>query len=173
MSLKYVHPSGSTKSGLVIIGEAPGEQEDLKGKPFVGRSGKLLDKMLQYIDLNREDVYITNIVKVRPPENRTPTPEEIESWRPVLLKELAEIKPKLIVTLGASATKALVSGTYTISEIRGKLVRELPFPDNHEIAFDILPTYHPSFLLRKAGDKRIQSLVKNDLGAIKEYLKST
>src|SRR5689334_7792474 len=108
-SLKYIWGTGNINSGIVFVGEAPGEEEEKQGVPFVGRSGKLLDKWINYLGLNRKDIYITNIVKVRPPDNRTPTDEEIKSWEGVLFQELAVIgNANIIVAVGNSATKALI-----------------------------------------------------------------
>ena len=156
---------GDTRAKVVFVGEGPGFQEDHKGEPFVGRSGALLDKILETVlGLKREDVYIANIVKCHPminPENpeahgndRPPTPEEISACRPYLDRQLMMIKPKCIVTLGSVATKVLLGVTQGISLMRGKWY-DYPvelFGPGHPIK--VLPTYHPAALLRNSNLKR-------------------
>jgi DNA polymerase len=166
-SVKYVHPSGNISSGLMVCGEAPGQDEDELGIPFVGRAGKLLDKMLSYIDLNRDNVYVTNIIKVRPDQNRRPTPEEIESWRPILFEEIWDLKPRVILTVGASATSAVLRINAPITKIRGTL-QELNLYGKR--TYMIVPTLHPSYLLRNRGNKILNDQVKSDLELVKEIL---
>ena len=163
--LNAVFGVGSYKSKVVFVGEGPGFQEDHKGEPFVGRSGSLLDKILETVlGLKREDVYIANIVKCHPminPENpeahgndRPPTPEEISACRPYLDRQLMLIKPKCIVTLGSVATKVLLGVTQGISFVRGKWY-DYPvelFGPGHPIK--VIPTYHPAALLRNPNLKR-------------------
>ena len=156
---------GNPRAKVVFVGEGPGFQEDHKGEPFVGRSGQLLDKILETVlGLKREDVYIANIVKCHPminPENpeahgndRPPTPDEISACRPYLNRQLMLIKPRCIVTLGSVATKVLLGVTQGISFVRGKWY-DYPvelFGPGHPIK--VLPTYHPAALLRNSNLKR-------------------
>ncbi len=114
---------GNPDAELVFIGEAPGKQEDLKGEPFVGASGKFLNEMLDTIGLSRSDIYITNIVKYRPPNNRDPLPSEKQAFLPYLLEQLDVIEPKLIITLGRHSMEALLSPGATISSMHGKALR--------------------------------------------------
>lgn len=138
---------GSPYASLMLIGEGPGEEEDKQGLPFVGRAGQLLNKMLAAINLKREDVYITNIVKCRPPMNRTPLLDEIEMCFPYLDKQIKIVKPKLIVSLGSPATSTLLCTKKGITELRGKFFK---YDENTYV----LPTYHPAFLLRNQNKKR-------------------
>jgi DNA polymerase len=131
---------------IMIIGEAPGQEEDIQGKPFVGRSGQLLDAMLRAIKLNREDLYITNIVPWRPPNNRTPTTEETELMLPYLTEHITLVKPAVLLLLGGTVTRALLQDDSTpMCQLTGKWYRYL---DIKTIA-----TYHPSYLLRSPGKK--------------------
>ena len=132
---------GSTKADLVFIGEAPGANEDRQGRPFVGRAGELLTKIIiDGMKITREEVYITNIVKCRPPGNRDPLPEEIEQCRPYLLQQLEILQPKVICTLGKFAAQCLLQSKAPISRLRGKV---------HEYnGIPLVPTFHPAYLLR-------------------------
>jgi len=133
---------GSLESPVVFVGEAPGADEDASGRPFVGRAGQLLTKILESVNLSREDVYITNIVKCRPPKNRVPTYEEMKSCSPFLLSQLAVIKPKLIVTLGATALSFFLENEkVAITKCRGQLFDWYP-------GVKIFAMFHPSYLLR-------------------------
>ena len=149
-STNMVFSDGNPKSKIMLIGEAPGHDEDIQGKPFVGRSGKLLDKMLEAIELNREKVYIANIVPWRPPSNRRPTDEEIEICLPFIKKHIELIKPKVLMLLGSTATFALLKNTEGITKIRGKWV-DLNL---NNISIPTLPTFHPAFLLRQPAQKK-------------------
>ena len=149
-STNMVFSDGNPKSEIMLIGEAPGHDEDIQGKPFVGRSGKLLDKMLEAIELNREKVYIANIIPWRPPSNRRPTDEEIEICLPFIKKHIELIKPKVLMLLGSTATFALLKNTKGITKIRGKWV-DLNF---NTISVPTLPTFHPAFLLRQPAQKK-------------------
>ena len=149
-STNMVFSDGNPKSEIMLIGEAPGHDEDIQGKPFVGRSGKLLDKMLEAIELNREKVYIANIIPWRPPSNRRPTDEEIEICLPFIKKHIELIKPKVLMLLGSTATFALLKNTKGITKIRGKWV-DLNF---NAISVPTLPTFHPAFLLRQPAQKK-------------------
>lgn len=143
---RTVFGAGSTHPPVVFIGEAPGVEEDRQGLPFVGRAGQLLTKMLECIDFRREDVYITNILKCRPPGNRDPQPDEIDCCEPYLLEQLSLLKPRLICALGRHAAQVLLQTDTGINKLRGR------FHDYHGIK--ILPTFHPAYLLRNPADKR-------------------
>ncbi|OPY69842.1 MAG: Uracil DNA glycosylase superfamily protein [Syntrophorhabdus sp. PtaU1.Bin002] len=135
-----VFGEGNDKAQLVFVGEAPGEEEDRLGRPFVGRAGKLLDQLIERIGLRREDVYICNVLKCRPPNNRDPEETEIDACKPYLLSQLELIRPKVICTLGRHAYNTLFNVNERITKVRGV------FRDYKGTM--LLPTYHPSFLLR-------------------------
>ena len=144
---QVVFGKGLAEATLMFVGEGPGKDEDLQGAPFVGRSGKLLTQIIEAMGLSRESVYISNVVKCRPPENRTPLPNESSTCEDLLLlKEIAIIKPKIICTLGATATKALLGDETKITASRGMFVEW-----NGTL---VLPTYHPAYLLRNPAEKR-------------------
>ena len=137
---------GNPNADLMFVGEAPGADEDIKGFPFVGRAGQLLTKIIEAIGLQRDDVYIANVIKCRPPENRNPEPDEVETCEPFLFQQIDSIQPKVIVALGTFAAKALLKTQDPISRLRGR-------------AFDyrgatLIPTFHPAFLLRSPDRKR-------------------
>jgi len=156
---KVVFGKGNPNSDIVFVGEAPGATEDSLGEPFVGRAGELLTNMIERVlERPRSSVYISNIVKCRPPNNRTPTPKEALTCRPYILKELAIIKPKLIIALGATAFRYLTNDNTPISKARGHF-----FDYN---GMKVLPTYHPSYLLRNPSAKRE---AYNDMLKIKAY----
>ena len=142
---------GSDQARIMFIGEAPGRDEDLQGKPFVGRAGKLLDRMLASIGLSENEVYITNTVYWRPPGNRTPTPQEIESCAPFLARQIELLKPDIIVLLGGAAAKSILDTGEGIMRLRGKWLTY------HSDGRDIptIATLHPAYLLRTPGDKRL------------------
>jgi DNA polymerase len=142
-----VFGAGNPAARLVFIGEGPGEEEDLQGEPFVGKAGQLLTRMIQAIQLDRNDVYIANIVKCRPPGNRDPQEDEIDTCLPFLKKQLAVIQPRIICTLGRFSTQALLGTKEGITKLRGRFY-EL------ESGVKVMPTYHPSFLLRSPEKKR-------------------
>jgi DNA polymerase len=127
------------------VGEGPGFEEDRLGRPFVGRAGKLLDKMIQAIRLRREDVYICNVVKCRPPDNRTPNADEIESCSPFLFRQLEAMDPKVICALGLCAAQALLGKVPSIGRLRGKTLNWHGIP--------LICTYHPAYLLRNPAQK--------------------
>ena len=136
---------GDPAADLMFVGEGPGRDEDLAGEPFVGRSGKLLDRLLaEELGMDRSRCYIANVVKCRPPQNRDPRPDEIEACRPYLAGQLELIAPKVVVTLGNFATKALLETTEGIRRVRG---RSYPFGKGH-----LVPTYHPAAALRSGGE---------------------
>ncbi len=155
-----VFGEGNPQARLMFVGEAPGATEDSMGKPFVGRSGELLTKMIENVlHLRREDVYITNIVKCRPPNNRVPTPTEAHTCQPYLLKQIELIKPDLIVALGATAYHYLTGDDSPVTKVRGTM-------QTHKGNM-ILPTYHPSYLLRNPSAKKEVYL---DLLKVEKYL---
>jgi uracil-DNA glycosylase len=143
---QIVFGTGNPKAKLVFVGEAPGRDEDLQGEPFVGLAGQLLTKIIQAIQLERKEVYIANIIKCRPPENRNPQPDEIAACEPFLIRQLQAIQPKLICALGTFAAQTLLKTEEKISSLRGRFQVYQGIP--------LMPTYHPAFLLRNANHKR-------------------
>lgn len=141
-----VFGSGNKNADWMIIGEAPGQNEDQQGLPFVGKAGQLLTEMLRAVGLDREEVFITNVVKCRPPANRDPKPIEIETCKPYLLRQLALVKPKIIVVLGRIAAQALLNTDEPIGKLRGKIHALNGTP--------VVVVYHPAYLLRSLLDKR-------------------
>ncbi len=141
---------GNPQAQIVFVGEGPGADEDAQGRPFVGRSGQLLDKIIIAMGLKRSDVYICNIVKCRPPENREPRPEEIISCLPFLKRQLILIKPQIIVALGAPAARTLLETNKPIGQIRGKFFDY--YSDDFSPPIKLMPTYHPAYLLRNYSD---------------------
>ncbi len=137
---------GNKEANLLIVGEGPGKNEDLKGKPFVGRAGQLLDKILQAIDLSREEVYITNIVKCRPPNNRDPLSEEKESCLPYLRAQFLLIRPKIILCLGRIAAQTLIEPNFKITKQHGQ------WYDKKGVS--MMATFHPAALLRDPSRKK-------------------
>jgi len=145
-----VFGEGSPTADLMFIGEAPGQQEDETGRPFVGRAGELLEKMIVAMGLSRESVYIANVLKTRPPNNATPTPQQAHLCAPYLIEQIRIINPKVIVTLGLPATHLLLGATQPMRSMRGQF-HPFPSPAFKESALpqiDLMPTYHPAFLLR-------------------------
>ena len=150
---------GNPNADLMFVGEAPGADEDVQGVPFVGRAGQLLTKIIEAIALKREDVYIANVIKCRPPQNRNPEPDGIETCEPFLFQQIDLIKPKVIVTLGKFAAQCLLRTEDPISRLRGRL-------------FDyrgakLIPTFHPAYLLRNPSSKRE---VLEDMKLVKKLL---
>jgi len=141
-----VFGEGNEKATLMLVGEGPGYDEDVQGRPFVGKAGQLLTKILQSINLPREEVYIANIIKCRPPQNRNPEPDEIQSCHPFLIKQIGVIQPKIICALGTFSAQTLLETDTKITALRGKLF------DLEGIK--VIPTYHPAFLLRNPDKKR-------------------
>jgi uracil-DNA glycosylase len=137
---------GNPNADLMFVGEAPGADEDIQGEPFVGRAGQLLTKIIEAIDLKREDVYIANVIKCRPPGNRNPEPDEVEQCEPFLFRQIDAIKPKVIVALGKFAAQCLLKTEAPISSLRG---REFAYRDAV-----LIPTFHPAYLLRNPSAKR-------------------
>ena len=142
---KFVFGVGNPAADLVLVGEAPGRQEDLQGEPFVGQAGKLLDKMLAAIGLSRQEVYILNVLKCRPPENRDPRPAEVDQCQPYLNRQLSIIRPRLIVALGRVAARTLLKIDESLKNMRGRIF-------NYE-GIELMVTYHPAALLRNSGFK--------------------
>jgi len=143
---RIVFGQGHPNARLMFVGEGPGQEEDLAGEPFVGAAGQLLTRIIEAIKLTREDVYIANVVKCRPPGNRTPQPEEIASCSPFLRRQIAAIRPLFICTLGGCAAQTLLGTKAPISRLRGR------FYDFAGIR--VLPTFHPAYLLRNPEKKR-------------------
>ena len=141
-----VFGSGNPDAELVFVGEAPGYDEDQQGLPFVGRAGQLLTKIIESISLKREDVYICNVLKCRPPENRNPEPDEVASCNPFLRKQLAAIRPKIVCCLGTFAAQTVLQTAASISKLRGK------FFDMDGMR--VIATFHPAYLLRSPEKKR-------------------
>jgi DNA polymerase len=154
-----VFGEGSPSARLMFIGEAPGAEEDLQGRPFVGAAGQVLNNLLNKLGLQREEVYITNVVKSRPPENRDPELDEIAACLPFLKMQIAAIRPKVIVTLGKIATQALLGTKEPITKMRGQWQR-------YE-QIRVMPTFHPSYLLRLPKE-RIKTW--EDMQRVMEYL---
>ena len=152
---------GGMKKGVMFIGEGPGANEDQQGIPFVGRAGKLLDKIFASIRLSREDVYITNIIKCRPPQNRDPKSDEVIACWPYLSRQIELLKPKVIVTLGSPATKTLLETNQGISKLRGR------FHDYEGIP--LLPIYHPAYLLRSYTEEN-RRRVWEDMKKLRDFL---
>jgi uracil-DNA glycosylase len=162
---QVVFGKGNPNAKIMFIGEGPGKDEDLLGIPFIGRSGKILTKIIDETGLKREDVYISNVVKCRPPNNRTPLPLESQICKKsILLKEIEIIKPKVICCLGSSATQAILSIATKISKARGNFF-DFSTPENN---IKIMSTFHPAYLIRNPKAKK---LVKEDISQIIIYLK--
>lgn len=150
---------GNTKAPVMFIGEGPGEQEDLKGEPFVGAAGQLLDVLLEALMFKSEDYYIANIVKCRPPNNRVPNDQEAEKCLPYLRNQVALIRPRIIVCLGSTAARYVISKDIRITQIRGQW--------HEQKGCWIMPTFHPAALLRDASKK---ALLFKDIKAVKEKM---
>ena len=146
-----VFSDGNPNSKIMLIGEAPGANEDEEGLPFVGRAGALLDKMLAAIDLDRKKVYISNIINYRPPEDRRPTDEEIKRYLPFITKHIEIISPKILVLLGSTAMNALIGNEVVISKMRGKWI-EKKFGN---CKTSVIITFHPAFLMRQPAQKKM------------------
>jgi len=151
---------GNPNADLMFVGEAPGADEDIQGEPFVGRAGQLLTKIIEAIGLRREDVYIANVLKCRPPNNRNPEPDEVQQCEPFLLRQIDSVKPKVIVALGKFGAQCLLKTNDPITRLRG---REYKFRDAV-----LIPTYHPAYLLRTPSAKRE---VWEDMKRVRELIK--
>ena len=156
-----VFSDGNPKSNIMLIGEAPGANEDDEGLPFVGRAGMLLDKMLTAINLDRKKVYISNIINYRPPENRRPTDEEIKRYLPFITKHIEIINPKILVLLGSTAMNALIGNDVVISKMRGKWIEK----EFGNCKTSVIITFHPAFLMRQPAQKKMSWI---DLKMIRE-----
>jgi len=159
---QIVFGSGHEKAKLLFVGEGPGADEDKQGLPFVGRAGQLLTKIIEAMELRREDVYIANVVKCRPPQNRVPEPEEIEQCLPFLKAQIDLINPKLVVALGLTAARALTQTELPMGSLRGQF-QPIAWKPN----LKVMPTYHPAYLLRNPSAKKI---VWEDMKQVKEAL---
>ena len=152
---------GNPSADLMFVGEAPGADEDVQGIPFVGRAGQLLTKIIEAIDLKRDDVYIANVIKCRPPGNRNPEQDEVETCEPFLFQQIDVIKPKVIVALGTFAARALLRTLDPISRLRGRIFEYR--------GAKLIPTFHPAYLLRNPSSKRE---VWEDMKVVRKLLKS-
>ena len=158
-----VFADGNPKAKIMIIGEGPGANEDEEGTPFVGRTGQLLDKMLESINLDRNNVYITNVVNFRPPENRRPFDDEIEKYLPYLKKHIEIISPKILLLLGSTALNAIIGNEVVISKARGKWVNK----KIGNCSTSIITSFHPAFLMRQPDQKKMTWI---DLKMIKKKI---
>lgn len=156
---QIVFGEGNPNANILFIGEAPGREEDLQGRPFVGRSGKLLDKVIQLVGSSRQDVYITNVVKIRPPNNRKPSTQEILSGKQLLLNQIKIIRPHAICTLGSSALEGLLDQPIKITAMRGKKIDWNGIP--------LIPAYHPAYILR--NPKELQTFVDDISLVLQSY----
>ena len=157
-----VHTDGNRKARLMFVGEAPGADEDVQARPFVGRAGQLLTKIIEAIGLKREEVLIGNVNRCRPPANRPPTPEEASMCKPFLLREIAAVQPEVIVVLGNTAMKNLLDLKQGITRVRGQF-------QNYQ-GVKVMPTFHPAYLLRDPTKKKE---TWEDLKKVRDYLDST
>ena len=160
-----VFGDGNANSKIMIVGEGPGAQEDIVGKPFVGRAGKLLDKMLESIHLNRTKVYISNVVNYRPPANRRPTEEEITRYLPYLKTHIEIINPKILILLGSTALKAIIGNMEVISKARGKWLKK----EIGTVIPWIMASFHPAFLMRQPEQKKLAWI---DLKMVRDKIKN-
>jgi uracil-DNA glycosylase family 4 len=160
--LHAVPGEGGIDSGLMFVGEAPGAEENAQGRPFVGRAGQLLTKIIAAMGYERSEVYITNIIKCQPPGNRTPLADEVDACTPYLQRQIAIIQPRAIVALGSVAAGFFVPGGMKISSLRGT------FFDYH--AVKVMPTYHPSYLVRNQGNRKLKRDVWNDMQKVMALL---
>jgi uracil-DNA glycosylase len=151
---------GNAQAKLMFVGEAPGRDEDLQGEPFVGRAGQLLTRIIEAIGMKRQDVYITNVIKCRPPNNRNPEADEISRCEPYLIRQIALVKPRLIVALGTFAAQTLLKTKLPISQLRGRF--------HTYQGVRVMPTFHPAFLLRNPERKRA---VWEDMQAVQRELR--
>ena len=167
---KLVFGVGNPRAELMFVGEGPGADEDAQGEPFVGRAGQLLNNMIKAMGLQREDVYIANIVKCRPPGNRTPEPDECETCSPFLMRQIAAIKPKVVVALGATAAKNLLAMNSSLGDLRGRFYDFKPAGVRADPSWPgarLAVTYHPAYLLR---DPRQKGEAWKDLQMVMKYL---
>jgi len=163
ISTNIVFSDGNPNANIMIIGEGPGANEDLEGIPFIGRTGELLDKMLSSIDLDRNNVYISNVVNYRPPDNRDPTKEEIIRYIPYLVRHIEIINPQILILLGSTALKAIIGDDDIISNIRGKWIQKKIGICNTSV----IVSFHPAFLMRQPNQKKMSWI---DLKMIKKKI---
>ncbi|NOR14267.1 MAG: uracil-DNA glycosylase [Candidatus Aminicenantes bacterium] len=154
---------GNAAAALMFVGEGPGHDEDVQGRPFVGRAGQLLTKIINAMGFQRMDVYITNMVKCRPPNNRNPNSQEIELCQDYLFEQIEMIQPRVIVTLGNVPTQYFLKTRSGITSLRGK------FHDSPK--YRIMPTFHPSYLIRNEGNRELRRQVWDDMQQVMSYLK--
>lgn len=159
---RAVPGEGNSKTELLFVGEAPGHDEDVQGRPFVGRAGQLLTKIIEAMTFRREDVFITNIVKCRPPENRAPVREEIEKCGPYLTAQIEIIRPKVIVALGKVATDFFIRSSRGMTQIRGEFYDYRCIP--------VMPTFHPSYVLRQENVRDVKKQVWQDMQMVMKLL---
>lgn len=159
--IRFVFGEGNPKARMMFIGEGPGRDEDLQGRPFVGKAGELLDKMIGALGYKREDVYIANVVKCRPPDNRTPNPQEAQTCLRYIRKQIELIRPGVIVTLGATPLRELLGVDTGITRIRGQWQRLDEIP--------VMPTFHPAYVLRQYTQD-VRRAVWTDLQTAKAWL---
>jgi len=162
-STNIVFSDGNPDAKIMIIGEGPGANEDLEGVPFIGRTGELLDKMLLSINLDRDSVYITNVVNYRPPENRNPTEKEIARYLPYLIKHIEIINPQILILLGGSALNAIIGNDKVISDARGKWIKKTI----GNCSTSVIASFHPAFLIRQPDQKKLSWI---DLKTIKKKI---
>ncbi len=153
---------GNRDADLMFVGEGPGRDEDMQGRPFVGRAGQLLTKIIKAMDYEREDVYITNVVKCRPPNNRVPNPREIEECKGYLLEQIDLINPRVIVTLGNVSAHFFIPTRSGVTALRGNFH---PFND-----ILVMPTFHPSYLIRNEGNRQLRKMVWEDMKKVMAFL---
>jgi uracil-DNA glycosylase family 4 len=153
---------GDLNAELMFVGEAPGRDEDIQGRPFVGKAGQLLTKIIHAMSFQREEVYITNVVKCRPPSNRNPQGNEIASCKDYLLTQIEMIKPKVIVTLGKVAADFFIRNSLGMTALRGD------FYDFHQTK--VMPTFHPSYLIRNEGNNKLKKMVWEDMKKVMAFL---
>ena len=150
-STNIVFSDGNPNAKIMIVGEGPGANEDLEGVPFIGRTGELLDKMLSSINLDRSNVYITNVVNYRPQENRNPTEEEITRYLPYLIKHIEIVDPKILILLGSAALNAVIGSDQVISKVRGKWIDK----KIGKCRTSVIASFHPAFLMRQPDQKKM------------------
>jgi uracil-DNA glycosylase family 4 len=153
---------GNWSAELLFIGEAPGRDEDAQGRPFVGRAGRLLRKIIAAMNFREEEVYITNVVKCRPPENRTPHRDEVAACSPYLVRQIELIRPRVIVTLGKSPTEFFSPSRLGMTALRGRFVDYRGIP--------VMPTFHPSYLIRNEGNRELKRMVWDDMKQVMALL---
>jgi DNA polymerase len=153
---------GNLEADLMFVGEAPGREEDIRGRPFVGKAGQLLTRIIQAMKFTREEVYITNVVKCRPPQNRTPRREEMEKCKPYLLQQIQMINPRVIVSLGKVATDFFVKSRMGMTSLRGQFYEFGPIR--------VMPTFHPSYIVRNEDNKKIKRMVWEDMKKVMDCL---